>query len=172
MLLAHSQKLGEHVKSLQNRVRELEAALAASRDDHPLLQPEQLPGSSTDDDVQRVTNAIGMLSIGADGQARYQGDSAQSEFISGILNEDDYETVNIYSLGLPAEIIDLVNTFPFGQKTPSCTKDVFLPWLPPRERAVQMAQLFYQREAWMYVLPFTDHAHAKYDAYDPPGSAL
>ncbi|KAL1720709.1 hypothetical protein EV715DRAFT_196408 [Schizophyllum commune] len=155
VLLAHSQKLGEHVKSLQNRVRELEAALAASRDDHPLLQPEQLPGTSTDDDVQRVTNAIGMLSIGADGQARYQGDSAQSEFISGILNEDNYETVNIYSLGLPEEIIDLVNTFPFGQKTPSCTKDVFLPWLPPRERAVQMAHLFYQREAWMFC-PITE----------------
>ncbi|KAL1738782.1 hypothetical protein HDZ31DRAFT_69625 [Schizophyllum fasciatum] len=151
VLLAHSQKLGEHVKSLQNRVRELEAALATSRDDHPLLQPSQLP-SSAEDELERVTSAIGMLSIGADGQARYQGDSAASEFISGILNEDDYDTVNVYSLGLPPEIIDLVNVFPFGQKQPPCAKDVFLPFIPPRERAMHLAHLYYQREAWMYVL--------------------
>ncbi|TRM60171.1 hypothetical protein BD626DRAFT_505706 [Schizophyllum amplum] len=148
VLLAHSQRLGDHVKTLQSRVRELEAALAASQDDHPLLQPEQVP--SAEDDMQRVASSIGMLSIGSDGQARYQGDTAATEFISDLLNEEENDVFNVHALGLPTEIIDLINAFPFGLKHPSMKKDIFLPFVPTRERAEELVRLYYEHEAWMF----------------------
>jgi hypothetical protein len=52
-------------------------------------------------------------------------------------------------LGLPFEIIDLCNAYPFGLRDSQYTKYLFLPFLPPRERASQLTDLYYQNVAWM-----------------------
>lgn len=53
------------------------------------------------------------------------------------------------SLGLPFEIIDLCNAYPFGLRDSQYTKYLFLSFLPPRERALQLTELYYQNVAWM-----------------------
>lgn len=52
-------------------------------------------------------------------------------------------------LGLPFEVLDLVNAFPFGLKDPLCTKGQLLDFLPSRERALDLAELYYINMGWM-----------------------
>jgi hypothetical protein len=52
-------------------------------------------------------------------------------------------------LNLPYELLELVNAFPFGVADSPCTKFDFIPYLPFRERAVYLADLYYKNTAWM-----------------------
>lgn len=78
--MAQAQKLSEQVKTLHARVRELEIALASSRSsderDDAFCSARELGLS---DGVEAVSEAIGSLSLGIDGQAKYHGESAGSE---------------------------------------------------------------------------------------------
>jgi hypothetical protein len=86
--MAHAQRLSETNKTLTSRIHELESALAQAhaKDDgtHPLLQPDLNlnPDGDHDNNLQHVSEAIGSLSIGLDGQSKYHGESAGSEVSS------------------------------------------------------------------------------------------
>jgi len=79
--MAHAQKLAEQVKSMSARIQELEEALQQTQAGdavHPLLtRADEEP--LWDPTLEDVSEAIGSLFIGADGQAKYHGGSAGSE---------------------------------------------------------------------------------------------
>lgn len=80
--MATTQKLSEQVKRLTLQVQELEAALSQQQskdegDDPPPLINHTEP--VYDAGTQGVSNTIGSLSIGVQGQAKYHGESAGSE---------------------------------------------------------------------------------------------
>lgn len=82
--MARAEKLAEKVKSLTSRVHELEAALASTSSAHPLLASTTNTDSlNLEDDDQNdegvLSETIGSLSIGTDGQTKYHGESAGSE---------------------------------------------------------------------------------------------
>lgn len=86
--MAHAQRLSETNKTLTSRIHELESALAQAhaKDDgtHPLLQSDLdlNPDGDHDNNLNHVSEAIGSLSIGLDGQSKYHGESAGSEVSS------------------------------------------------------------------------------------------
>ncbi len=84
VIMAHAEKLAEEVKVLTARIHDLESALS-SRDgaSHPLLQGRDSQRDEIDalyeKGLNEVSDAIGSLSIGSDGQAKYYGETAGSE---------------------------------------------------------------------------------------------
>jgi len=52
---------------------------------------------------------------------------------------------------MPFEIMDLVNAFPMGLKDCPYNKGQFVSFLPSRERAIELADLYYNNVAWMWV---------------------
>ncbi|KAG0709249.1 fungal-specific transcription factor domain-containing protein [Suillus ampliporus] len=171
VLMVHAQRLSEQVKSMTARIRELEEALDEShksnRDGsgpYPFLQaPSQsherveLPELRTiydDIEVRDISDSIGSLSIDVDGRTKYHGESVGSEYFQPLFPPDGYPSQqNVPTdpkyLGLPFEIIDLCNAYPFGLRDSQYTKFLFLPFLPPRERALQLTELYYQNVAWL-----------------------
>lgn len=83
--MAHAEKLAEEVKHLTARIHELEGALSqqANGETHPLLQPRDPQREEIDalyeKGLHEVSEAIGSLAIGQDGQAKYHGETAGSE---------------------------------------------------------------------------------------------
>jgi hypothetical protein len=92
-LMAHAQQLTEKVKSQNTRIKELEDALSQALDaagadeNHPLLIPSARGGSADeaelgtiyDNELEGVSDTMGSLSIGLEGQAKYYGETASSE---------------------------------------------------------------------------------------------
>ncbi|KAG1741151.1 hypothetical protein EDB19DRAFT_739063 [Suillus lakei] len=171
VLMAHAQRLSEQVKSLTARTKELEEALHESQksnrsasEPHPLLQtPSQshehaeLPELQTiyDDEVHDVSESIGSLSIDVNGRTKYHGESVGSEYFQPLFPPDGYPPQQSVPtdpkyLGLPFEIIDLCNAYPFGLKDSQYTKFLFFSFIPPRERALQLMELYYRNVAWMF----------------------
>ncbi|OAX39813.1 hypothetical protein K503DRAFT_54027 [Rhizopogon vinicolor AM-OR11-026] len=164
VLVAHTQRLSGQVKSMKARIKELEEALHESQKanyggSEPLSlvrAPSQsqervrLPELRTifDEEVRDVSESIGALSIDVDGRAKYHGESLGSEFQQLFPTQPSVPTDPKY-LGLPFEIIDLCSAYPFGLRDSQYTKYLFLPFLPPRERALQLTELYYQNVAWM-----------------------
>lgn len=154
--MAHAEKLAEEVKVLTARIHDLEGALS-SRDGaaHPLLQGRDPQRDEIDalyeKGLQDVSDAIGSLSIGSDGQAKYYGETAGSEYLGSLLPEEETEQEERpKDLDLPLELLDLVNAFPLGLKDCNYSKFIFAPYLPTQERAMYLAELYYQNTAWMY----------------------
>lgn len=93
--MAHAQRLTEQVKSMTEKIKQLEQALEGAQNGsdsaklHPLLGKssrlvsEDPPDIHTlfdnDGQVREATDAMGSLSIGQYGQAKYHGESAGSE---------------------------------------------------------------------------------------------
>jgi hypothetical protein len=91
--MAHAQTLAEQLKSANARIKVLEDALSKAQTggegQHPLLQGAAAKNADDtdtsvlktiyDDDIHEVSDAIGSLSIGLDGKARYHGETAGSE---------------------------------------------------------------------------------------------
>ncbi|KAG2344031.1 hypothetical protein BDR05DRAFT_1019117 [Suillus weaverae] len=173
VLMAHAQRLSEQVKTMAGRIKELEEALHESQkfnrggiEPHPLMQtPSQshehaeLPELRTiyDDEVRDVSESIGSLSIDDSGRTKYHGESVGSEVRQRILVVFYFQPLFPQSvptdpkcLGLPFEIIDLCNAYPFGLRDSQYTKFLFLPFLPSRERALQLMELYYRNVAWMF----------------------
>ncbi|KAG1814545.1 fungal-specific transcription factor domain-containing protein [Suillus variegatus] len=171
VLMAHAQRLSEQVKTMTGRIKELEEALhetqRSNRDGsgpYPLLKTSsqshehvEEPDLRTiyDDEVHDVTESIGSLSIDGDGRTKYHGESVGSEYFQPLFPPDNYPSQQSVSadpkyLGLPFEIIDLSNAYPFGLRDSQYTKFLFLPFLPPRERALQLMELYYRNVAWMF----------------------
>jgi hypothetical protein len=169
--MAHAQRLSEQVKNMTGRIKELEEALHESQksnrgrsEPHHLLQtPSQshdlaeLPELRTiyDNEVLDVSESIGSLSIDVDGRTKYHGESVGSEYFQPLFLPDAYPPQQSVStdpkyLGLPFEIIDLCNAYPFGLRGSQYTKFLFLPFLPPYERALELMELYYGNVAWMF----------------------
>ena len=77
--MAHAQRLQEQVKSLTSRCRELERELAQAKGDDAAVEPFVPPHRNSPDNLSNVSETLGSLSIGLDGQARYHGETAGSE---------------------------------------------------------------------------------------------
>ena len=52
-------------------------------------------------------------------------------------------------LGLPSDIQVLANAFPFGLSDPPRSKTIFAPFVPRREQAAYLGELYYTNTAWM-----------------------
>lgn len=79
--MAHANRLTEQVKILTKRVHELESALA-SRGQYRPEDHSRVDNVSAEDwtqEIQGVSDTIGTLSIGVNGQIKYHGESAGSE---------------------------------------------------------------------------------------------
>lgn len=171
VLMAHAQRLSEQVKTMSGRIKELEEALHKSQksnrsgsEPHPLLQtPSQsreyaeLPELRTiyDEEVHDVSESIGSLSIDVNGRTKYHGESVGSEYFQPLFPPDSYPPQQSIPtdpkyLGLPFEIVDLCNAYPFGLRDSQYTKFLFSPFLPSRERALQLMELYYRNAAWMF----------------------
>lgn len=171
VLMAHAQRLSEQVKTMTGRIKELEEALHKSQksnrggsEPHPLLQtPSQsreyaeLPELRTiyDEEVHDVSESIGSLSIDVNGRTKYHGESVGSEYFQPLFPPDSYPPQQSVPtdpkyLGLPFEIVDLCNAYPFGLRDSQYTKFLFSPFLPSRERALQLMELYYRNAAWMF----------------------
>ncbi|KAG2748489.1 hypothetical protein P692DRAFT_20874434 [Suillus brevipes Sb2] len=169
--MAHAQRLSEQVKTMTGRIKELEEALHKSQksnrggsEPHPLLQtPSQsreyaeLPELRTiyDEEVHDVSESIGSLSIDVNGRTKYHGESVGSEYFQPLFPPDSYPPQQSIPtdpkyLGLPFEIVDLCNAYPFGLRDSQYTKFLFSPFLPSRERALQLMELYYRNAAWMF----------------------
>ncbi|KDQ61553.1 hypothetical protein JAAARDRAFT_704939 [Jaapia argillacea MUCL 33604] len=159
VLAAHAQKLSEQVKSMSARIKELEKALSnaqsqGGRTAQPTLQHDMSRESSNsptfsapdDSKLEFVSDAIGSLSIGVEGQARYHGGTAGSE-VDDALSPQSRDPKY---LGLPFELLELANAFPFGLRDSPYSKHLFYSFVPPRERALELADLYYRNAAWMY----------------------
>ncbi|KAI0060962.1 hypothetical protein BV25DRAFT_1870945 [Artomyces pyxidatus] len=159
ILMAHAQRLTEQVKTMNARILELEAALKntqGSGESHPLLRDSggQDPLADISDleakfeaDLEQVSDTIGSLSITWDGKTKYYGETAGAE--EGEIH-DRMRNRDSQRLGLPFEILELVHAFPFGLLDHSCTKTDFLHYIPSRERAIELTNLYYVNAAWMY----------------------
>ncbi|KAG2364127.1 hypothetical protein BDR07DRAFT_1482839 [Suillus spraguei] len=168
VLMAHAQRLSEQVKTMTGRIKELEEALHESQrskrggsESHPLLQtPSQshehaeLPELRTiyDDEVLNISESIGSyqsISMAAPNIVANPSGPSTFNHCFRYPSQQSISTDPKY-LGLPFEIIDLCNAYPFGLRDSQYTKFLFLPFLPPHARALQLMELYYQNVAWMF----------------------
>ncbi|EPQ56450.1 hypothetical protein GLOTRDRAFT_39370 [Gloeophyllum trabeum ATCC 11539] len=105
------------------------------------------PSSQDSEDSEDVATAIGSLSIGTDGQVKYHGETAGSETEGAEMHR---KIKDPKYLGLPYELSELANAFPFGLRDCPYTKQHFIPFLPKREQTMRLADLYYANAAWMY----------------------
>ena len=79
--MAHANRLTEQVKILTKRVHELESALASRSQDRPEGHNavDNVSAEDWTQEIQSVSDTIGTLSIGINGQIKYHGESAGSE---------------------------------------------------------------------------------------------
>ncbi|KAF9457528.1 fungal-specific transcription factor domain-containing protein [Collybia nuda] len=158
VLMAHAQKLTEQVKTLTSRVRELESTLHETSSNDQGSNHNPLPETTTAGDVplredaNDVYEAIGSLSIGLDGQTKYHGESASSEYLQSLLSfpKEDFKTQESTPINLPTEILTLMHAFPFGFEENLYSKNIFNAFLPKKQRALQLAALYYRNYTWMY----------------------
>lgn len=76
--------------------------------------------------------------------SRYMLTVPQGAGLSAIHHLPDLRQLNV-----PTEIIELFNAFPFGMRDRPHNKSYFLPFVPTRDRALQLAEHYYQFFAWM-----------------------
>jgi hypothetical protein len=86
--MAHSQRLTEQVKVLTARIHELEAQVrrgsGGTDQAHSGVSKEEVD-RMYEHGLSALSDGIGSLAIGVDGQAKYHGDSASSEVRLSIL---------------------------------------------------------------------------------------
>ncbi|KAI6125436.1 fungal-specific transcription factor domain-containing protein [Pisolithus croceorrhizus] len=167
VLMAHAQRLTDQVKTMAEKIKQLEQALADAeeRPDSTKQAPTLGESSRVSDGshdihalfdaeghIHEATDALGSLSIGQFGQVRYHGESAGSEYFQQLLtpsNNSRPASTSPRDLDLPAEITELCNAYPFGLRENLYTKYIFLPYIPARELALHLAGLHYEKVAWM-----------------------
>ncbi|TFK17318.1 hypothetical protein FA15DRAFT_337891, partial [Coprinopsis marcescibilis] len=140
VLMAHAQRLQEQVKTLTARIHELENQLGQPGVKNESLQPSLIP---TD---------------GLDGQAKYHGETAGSEYFQDLLprtshTHDEFSTSSSNSRhppDLPPDIIDLLHAFPFGIRDRHYSRGAFQHYIPGRDRAAYLSNLYFIHIGWMY----------------------
>ncbi|KII91836.1 hypothetical protein PLICRDRAFT_38690 [Plicaturopsis crispa FD-325 SS-3] len=167
VLQARSERLAERVKSQAARIAELERALALAQVQSggggainalpPMasgqLLNSQQPQNIYDSAVDELSDSLGSISFGASGQARYHGQTTSSEYFRDLLEPRDSETWESSDseyADLPGELVELVVAFPLGLRGCAYRKQMFVSFLPSRERALAVADIYYEHIAWMY----------------------
>ncbi|KAA1468819.1 hypothetical protein DENSPDRAFT_834268 [Dentipellis sp. KUC8613] len=164
VLMAHAQKLSQQVKSMSARIKELEQALAETQAGtvHPLLRElhgqgaaggADASGEVPPEDVDALSDVVGSLSIGSDGRSKYHGETAGAEYLRSLLPETDppaKRTRDPRYLGIPADFVDLAHAFPFGMRDTQHLHLQFTTFIPPRERAEYLANLYFVNNAWLF----------------------
>lgn len=170
-VLADTTELHNKITEMGQRIRQLEDALAifqagVSNEPHPLLRPEllsikfgpeRLHASDKDKSPREhfvdSIDALGTLTIGERGDAKYFGRSAGSEtlFLAGAdlepccPEDDDYTP-------LAAEIARLSSSFPFndGIAATERTLDILYSYLPEQPRAWTLCETYLEHAAWAF----------------------
>ncbi|KAJ7507700.1 fungal-specific transcription factor domain-containing protein [Mycena galericulata] len=172
-VLASTDHLHTKIGEMGQRIRQLEDALAifqastGSNETHPLLRDELLSikfgpekGSVPEKQIKgRETSidsidALGTLTIGDDGEAKYFGRSAGSEasfYLSGAelemassADDDDFPSLGV-------EIARLSNSFPFSAGgPPGRALDLLFDYLPEQPRAWSLCETYMEQCAWQF----------------------
>ncbi|KAH6916233.1 fungal-specific transcription factor domain-containing protein, partial [Coprinopsis sp. MPI-PUGE-AT-0042] len=163
VLMAHAQRLQEQVKTLTAECNDLRAQLTAAGIKHePRLSstPQVGLGESSGQgmrmdhdhhDQNHHSDSIGSLSIGVNGQSKYHGESAGSEYLQDLLPAHDGPLNDRVPPDLPPEILELHHSFPFGSREiRHRSSHVFLPYVPDRDRALHLSHLYFVNIGWMY----------------------
>ncbi|KAJ7583411.1 hypothetical protein C8J56DRAFT_953962 [Mycena floridula] len=141
VLTAQAQRLTDQVNLLTARVQELETRLAQT-ENRSNLSKEEID-AIYDKGLATASEAIGSLSIRADGKTKYLKELLPTD-------DQDVETPKINQLDLPDEVVELSNSFPFGIKDHPYGKCLFAPYIPPKEQALRLIAQYYDCVAWMY----------------------
>ncbi|KAI0078657.1 hypothetical protein K474DRAFT_862934 [Panus rudis PR-1116 ss-1] len=146
VLQAKADKLEEEVETMRARIRELESALRTAQDklrmssQFPKPETQTEPPNREPDSVDkdpRLLDAIGSLSIKDDGAVKY-------------FEKEALRTRDPKLLGFPDEIVRLVQAFPFGLPNASHEKVYFLPYIPPKDVALHLVDLYYDNASWQF----------------------
>ncbi|KAH8116265.1 fungal-specific transcription factor domain-containing protein [Phellopilus nigrolimitatus] len=165
VLQTQNETLMQTVKRMTTRIHDLEAALGntqaqISPQPHPLLQDnERLKETAirvgdeyegSNEDIEEASDLVGSLAIGEQGRTRFHGQSSASEFLQTLLPGSEEDGLppfssNLYKMGLPLHIIDLVNAFPFGAVTPDPeARSSLLRFLPDHSKALALSLLYFE----------------------------
>ncbi|KAF9499385.1 hypothetical protein BDN71DRAFT_1384144, partial [Pleurotus eryngii] len=151
VLMAHVNRLTEQVKILTKRVHELESSLASRGQYRPENHSgvDNVSAEHWTQEIQGVSDTIGTLSIGVNGQIKYHGGSAGSKVSHARCApaDEDWHRAPMQS-SLPVEILELVNSFLFGMQDCPYDKYTHLPHLPSRDRALELSELYYKHHLW------------------------
>ncbi|KAG7449259.1 uncharacterized protein BT62DRAFT_1053666 [Guyanagaster necrorhizus] len=168
-VLADTTQLHNKISEMGQRIRQLEDALAifqagVSSECHILLRDDLLaikfgpengkaPEKRSSDLSVDAIDALGTLTIGDHGEAKYFGRSAGSEtlFLAGAdmemtCAEDDYPPI-------PLEVARLSNSFPFttdGGVNWEKALDSLIDHLPERPRAWALCETYLEHAAWSF----------------------
>lgn len=143
----------EPIESLGDQLeRESSLELDHYRDATPISQIDATEHHTGDEtEVKGVTEALGSLAIGQDGQMRYRGVTAGAEYLQDLLPSTyDESKYRLKDLDFPQEIMELAMAFPFGLRESSHQKICFQNFIPSRERALHLFDTYYEYTAWMY----------------------
>ncbi|KZP18904.1 hypothetical protein FIBSPDRAFT_1045841 [Athelia psychrophila] len=168
-------KLAQDLKAALARIKALEEALkAATNASHPLLQGSEAqpvkpnvtavePGYEElyEERVQEATEMMGSLLVGADGKARHLGESAHSANLLTLIDTTDncpgLDPRVTACFGMSSEIIELHNAYPMGIADCAYETDHFTDFLPPRDRALELVDLYYAQFAVLHLpIPRSD----------------
>ncbi|KXN89399.1 hypothetical protein AN958_05772 [Leucoagaricus sp. SymC.cos] len=140
-----AEPLMEHMESLElEQYREVTSA-------SPADAPEHRTGEEEVGEVKGLTEALGSLAIGQDGQMRYRGVTAGAEYLQDLLPSTyDERKYPLRTLNFPQEIMELAMAFPFGVRDASEHKVLFQPFIPTQERALYLFDIYYGYTSWMY----------------------
>ncbi|KAK0453593.1 fungal-specific transcription factor domain-containing protein [Armillaria borealis] len=168
-VLADTTQLHNKISEMGQRIRQLEDALAifqagVSNECHALLRDDLLaikfgpengkaPEKRSSDLSADAIDALGTLTIGDHGEAKYFGRSAGSEtlFLAGAdmemtCAEDDYPPI-------PLEVARLSNSFPFtadGSVNWEKALDTLIDHLPERPRAWALCETYLEHASWSF----------------------
>ncbi|KAF7973743.1 hypothetical protein HWV62_14322 [Athelia sp. TMB] len=155
------QRLSQKIRAAEVRLKQLSKNSQA--------QPPPVKVENLDE----LSNAIGQLIIGESGKATYHGGTASSEVKVILSNDASLKLIDNYlqyleelakekesdeawdirdpiRLGMPLEIIKLFRAFPMGLSHCSSYHSHFTEFLPGRDRAIELTNLYYRLVAWMY----------------------
>jgi hypothetical protein len=158
-------------KQLTQRVKELEAQLAAlnkdtPKDSSPAATSE---GTAVDQEVESLTKDFGILKIEPDGRTSWHGSSrfppvgvSLMDTLASHAPSDNFLLDNAvddsasWDSGLPIELLLLATSFPFtpinAAQCPSefrGIKDVMKALAPPYDIALQVIDAFYNHASWL-----------------------
>lgn len=178
MLTTQVHQLTGQYKALQEKIKALEEALKdqgqdADLDPTPLQQRETAPTTS----LELLTKHGGRFDSGlsSSGKDNEVTAGADINYLQGLVHDPssfakltgkdadsrknaDPEPVSGWdirdaeSLGMPADIVDLVDAFPMGLTDCPLNKSHFTDrnFLPTRSRGFELVELYYRNISWMY----------------------
>ncbi|KAI0255861.1 fungal-specific transcription factor domain-containing protein, partial [Lactifluus subvellereus] len=204
VLMAHAQRLTEQVKTMSVRIKQLETALTHAQNgslpipapaDDTLSQDSLQDSEPTDLEYEEaldgVSKGLGSLAIDGEGKAQYYGETAGAEVLSPsrpasihvtntvVFVITDCEVTSSCTMQepeylVPREIAELVHAFPFGVCDRAHLIADFAEYIPSRERANELADLYYTNAAWLFdPVPRNDFEHAILEPlYSSPNGAI